>query len=112
MSAVRFHIVQRQRLAYPQLEGRLYGLGGRTDGPVARSVPSFAPTHATPAPRGIWRESVPKVDLALAVERHLTPDERKVISDHYVHGVQRHGYRTRSRIMLLLMEAELDAAEA
>ena len=76
----------------------MYRLGGRAEAPYAR--PRVGPRSGQPfGPRSLPVESRRRVDIALAVERSLTSEERTVLTEHYVLGIRRHPYRVRERVV-------------
>jgi hypothetical protein len=83
---------------YRALEGVLYRLGERSEPQYPR--PRVGPRTSTHfGPRSLSSESRKRVDVALAVERSLTAEERAVLTEHYVLGTVRHPYRVRERVV-------------
>lgn len=98
------------------LEGALYGLGRPLDASPAATHydPVYRPARTGPSP--LPQPLARRIDVGMAVQRtDLSPDERRVLMEHYVTGARRHPYRRRKPIigaLLVALNATLDDSGA
>jgi hypothetical protein len=86
---------------YRQLEGVLYAHAG-DDARPSRST--FVPRSRPPGPRSLTHRSMQRVDVAIAMERNLTPAEVQMVKEHYG-GKTRHPKREVRRVVKKLVVA-------